>query len=238
MEKFEHPISAQRPLPRSGSRGGAEEEAGDIHGLIAIEDYSSAAFPRRIRRCLLLCGLCAAVLLFLGVVAIILSFTVFLVHDPTLSMNAVYVHRLGISGDGTPLRPLSSNATMVADISVRNRNAGALRFGESLTKFTLEGKDVGSWMSPGARVPARETVKMNVTGSVAADRVVLPDSAAVLVRAGILRVTSRTAVVGRVDVLGMFKRNVGVSMVCTLSLSAASRTATFAGGRDCVTDLK
>ncbi|KAH0448949.1 hypothetical protein IEQ34_022749 [Dendrobium chrysotoxum] len=224
--KTEQSITQLRPFSGNLARiSGTDEES--PNNLI-ISGYRLRR--SRCRKLLaVLCGLCLTTLLLLGVIAIILAFTVFQVSDPSLTMNAVFFHDIHFSDD----RPSSLNATVVADISIRNPNAAAFRFGESVTEFYMKDRVVGSGRGAGLRVGAKRTVRMNVSALVVTEPGV---SVSVLDDKRIVRIRSRTEVEGKVSVLGVFKRVVGVKMVCNLSFES-NQTAEVAGSRDCVSNI-
>ncbi|KAG0491859.1 hypothetical protein HPP92_005257 [Vanilla planifolia] len=205
---------------------------------------SSAAMrrPTKSRRrsglLLMLCGFLITVILLVGVVLVILAFTVFRVKDPTLTMNAVFVKQMKLVGNGSLERPMSINATVLADISVQNPNIATLRFGDSMTQYFYRGVAVGSGWTPGSNVAGKETARANVSVDLKADRLVAPvPYGGVSPAEGIVRLRTRTEVVGRVRVLGIFRRDVGVIMVCKLSLDS-NRSAEVAASRNCTADVK
>ncbi|KAG0454648.1 hypothetical protein HPP92_023632 [Vanilla planifolia] len=220
-EKTGPSISQTRPIfaGHSARIAVTDEEA----ATFAVDPGALFSRPRRYVRC---CGLCLTVVLLVGVVAIVLAFTVFRVQDPTLTMNNIFLADVLVSGSSPP----SVNASVVADISVRNPNVAALHFGDSVTEFYVEGKVVGTGLAAGSRVGSKDTTRMNVTADVVA-------SAGV--GAGMLGMTSRTEVMGHVSVLGIFKRNVGVTMGCNMTFNSSRPTAAEAAvSRSCVADVK
>ncbi|PKU67054.1 late embryogenesis abundant protein At1g64065-like [Dendrobium catenatum] len=229
--KTEQSITQLRPFSGNLARiSGTDEES--PNNLI-ISGYRLRRY-RCSKLLAVLCGLCLTTLLLLGVIAIILAFTVFQVSDPSLTMNAVFFRDIHLSDDRPTERPLLLNATVVADISVRNPNAAAFQFGESVTEFYMKDRVVGSGRGAGLRVAAKRIVRMNVSALVVTEPGV---SVSVLDDRRIVRIRSRTEVEGKVSVLGVFKRAVGVKMVCNLSFDS-NRTVEVAGSRDCVSDIK
>ncbi|PKA63485.1 hypothetical protein AXF42_Ash005380 [Apostasia shenzhenica] len=235
MDEKQQPLPLSQPSPDHHSA--AVDEA--LSSPAAAAEYRSASRAlRRSRRFIHLCGFCVVAFLLVGVAAVVLAFTVFRVRNPTLSMNGIFVKHIRLAGDGSPANPLSINATVVADISVRNPNIATLDFGHGVTEFYFEGRAVGEGESPASKVGAKQTETANVTVEVAADRVVvLAGDGSVSAVTGMVRLWSRTEVVGRVRIFGVFRRNVGVTMGCSLSLDS-KRAAEVAGSRSCVANVK
>ncbi|KAG0484958.1 hypothetical protein HPP92_009037 [Vanilla planifolia] len=123
------------------------------------------------------CGCCGATVLLLGVTILVLALTVFKVKDPEVTMNNLHLDRLFVPGIGTPENPISVNATLTADISIKNPNVASFRFRNSTTEFFYEGVTVGAAYAPDGYVKARRTARMNVTVDVMTDRVVLDTNA-------------------------------------------------------------
>lgn len=192
-----------------------------FNGSISDEEQSSrwkSSQYLRKRRCLLFCcGCCSSAVILLGVTILVLALTVFKIKDPNLIMNAIHVHGLDF-GLGTD-HPISVNATLTADVSIKNPNVASFGFDSSVTEFYYEGKMVGVAHAPGGHVPSGRTVRMNVTVDVLADEVVgLPNVTSTVLFGGSVNLTSHTDVKGRVDVLGIYRRNLDVTLNCTMTL--------------------
>ncbi|KAL0910511.1 hypothetical protein M5K25_021501 [Dendrobium thyrsiflorum] len=174
---------------------------------------------------LYLSGILAATVLLAGLVILILAFTLFKIKDPQLIMNSLHIDRLLVPGLVPSLtNPFSLNATLTADISIKNPNAASFRFRNSTTDFYYGGEIVGVAYAPEGRVRARRTLRMNVTVDVLADRVVMETNATgVVLGEGRVNITSFTDVFGRVDLLGVYKRNLDILLNCSFTIG-------FSGG--------
>ncbi|XP_008805649.2 late embryogenesis abundant protein At1g64065-like [Phoenix dactylifera] len=206
-----HPPSPATPF--NGSIGSDEEES---------SRWKSSQYLRK-RRCLLFCcGCCSAAVILLGVTILVLALTVFKIKDPSLTMNAIHVHGLDV-GSGTD-DSVSVNATLIADVSIKNPNVASFGFDSSVTEFYYEGKTVGVAHAPGGHVSSGRTVRMNVTVEVLADEVAgLPNVTGTVLFGGTVNVTSHTDLKGRVDVLGIYRRDLDVTLNCTMTLDLSLR---------------
>lgn len=214
-----------KPLaPGASLRKTAPDTAasGDLGGDVEVARPHKPSKRRRYAvRC---CACCGATVVVLGLVVLILALTVFKVKDPVMTMNSVAVEGVDV-GLGEQNRPLSINATVTADLSIKNPNAASFRFRNSTTEFYFQGQTVGLAYAPSGTAKAHRTVRMNVTVDVFADRVMAAAAAYPNVTLGALLgnvvsidLRSYTAVSGRVSVWGIYKRNLDVRMNCTMTL--------------------
>ncbi|KAK3161873.1 hypothetical protein QOZ80_1BG0082540 [Eleusine coracana subsp. coracana] len=199
--------------------------------------WRSAQYLRRRRCALWCCGCLATTVVLLGIVALVLALTVFRVKDPVLTMNRVTLE--GIDGDlGTvSTHPVSVNATLSADISIENPNAASFAFSRSETDFYYAGETVGVAYAPAGEVGAGRTVRMNVTLDVLADRVSPNVNATDLIFGQDYNVTSYTEITGRVNVLGIYKRDLDIKMNCSITLEVGAFTTVQSKATDCVANV-
>nr|XP_010924768.1 uncharacterized protein LOC105047520 [Elaeis guineensis] len=177
----------------------------------------------RKRRCVLwCCGCCGLTVVVLGIVILILSLTVFKVKDPTLTMNSITLSGIN-TGLSTGSDPVSLNATLTADISIKNPNVASFKFDNSTTEFYYHAATVGVAYAPDGKVSAHRTVRMNVTVDVLIDQVVMRTNRTLSLITGTeLNLTSHTDLNGRVNVLGIYKRDIYVMMKCSMSLEVSA----------------
>ncbi|CAL9116252.1 unnamed protein product [Musa textilis] len=219
-----------KPLAMSSPSVGADEEA--------ATRWRSIRYLRKRRYALRCCGCCGAAVVVLGIAILILSLTVFKVKDPTLTMNSLTLD--GFNFDVGPSDDLVQlNATLVADISIKNPNVASFRFDNSTTDFYYEGKTVGVAYAPAGKVSAHRTVSMNVTVDVLTNRVArqMNITADALTSGTQLNLTSFTDINGRVNVLGVYKRDIEVTMNCSMTLEV-SATHQAIQSTDCSANVK
>ncbi|MQL99046.1 hypothetical protein Taro_031761 [Colocasia esculenta] len=186
--------------------------------------WRSGEYLRK-RRCFLFCcGCCSALVVVLGLVLLVLALTVFRVKDPQLIMNSIHVD--GIShGERAPGGSVSVNMTLTADVDVKNPNVASYKFQDSTTEFYYRGETVGVAYVPGGEVKAGRTARMNATVHVMTDRVAarLSDNMtwdSWLRAAGreTVNLTSHTEISGRVNLFGVFRRDLDVFLNCSMTL--------------------
>ncbi|KAL6616024.1 hypothetical protein ACP70R_038294 [Stipagrostis hirtigluma subsp. patula] len=198
--------------------------------------WRSAQYLRRRRCALWCCGCCATTVVVLGIVILVLALTVFKVKDPELTMNRVTLE--GIDGDlGTARHPVSVNATLTADVSIRNPNVASFRFARSETDFYYAGETVGVAYAPDGEVGADRTVRMNVTLDVLADRISPNVNATDLIFGQDYNLTSYTEITGRVNVLGIYKRDLDIKMNCSITLEMGAFTTVQSKTTNCVANV-
>ncbi|KAJ4780668.1 hypothetical protein LUZ62_064925 [Rhynchospora pubera] len=181
----------------------------------------------RRRRCMICCcGCCATVAILLGIVILILSFTVFKIKDPSLTVNYINITSVD-PGLGTNNNLVSVNLTLNANLSLKNPNIASFKFKNSTTEFFYEGQTVGVAYAPSGEVGAYKTTHMNVSLDVLTDRAVAaagPINLTGIVVGEDLNFTSYTDIAGRVNVLGVYKRNIDVTVNCTYTVEYSVTT--------------
>ncbi|XP_072960617.1 late embryogenesis abundant protein At1g64065 [Typha angustifolia] len=173
---------------------------------------------RRPRRRRVLCCAAATIAVFAVIVAILVTvtFTVYKVKDPVMTMNSVSVKNLNVSN------LLSANLTLLADVSVKNPNAAPFRFGPSTTALFYRANQVGQALGPPGIARAHGTVRMNVSVDVMAGRVLGDSGFAGDLTAGEVGVATSTRVGGRVRLFGVIKRHVDLEMNCSFAIDVSS----------------
>ncbi|KAF8726828.1 hypothetical protein HU200_019308 [Digitaria exilis] len=187
------------------------------------------------------CGL-AATGAVAALVMLALSLTVLKVRDPTLTMESATVRWFSVHFDAKAARPLRINVTLAGSLVVRNPNYESMRFGASDTEIFVDGVGdggpVGVGRAPPGEVAARGASRVTVGLDVFVDRVGPAVVGEVLFGSGEVRLATRTAVDGRVSVLGGLygRRTVRVAMRCRVVLRV-SPAVVVAGNPACVADF-
>ncbi|TVU01678.1 hypothetical protein EJB05_52858, partial [Eragrostis curvula] len=226
-----------RPLavPSPAVHPAATDDAVDAEAATTGR-WRSVQYLRRRRCALWCCGCFATTVVILGIVALVLALTVFRVKDPVLTLNRVTLE--GVDGDiGTARHPLSVNATLNADISIENPNVASFRFARSETDFYYAGETVGVAYAPDGEVGADRTVRMNVTLDVLADRISPNVNASDLVFGQEYNITSYTEITGRVNVLGIYRRDLDIKMNCSITLEVGAFSSVQSKSTDCVANV-
>ncbi|GER26845.1 late embryogenesis abundant protein [Striga asiatica] len=176
-----------------------------------LEIESNAALPpefmtRRRQTCIKFTGCLFAVLSVIVTILLVLTFTVFHVKDPILNIDY----------KNSNIRTLDRglNATVEADISIRNPNVALFKFSNMTTIVYYGETIIGQTEAMFGEVGARRTLRMNVSIELRLLEVDLSF--------GILSISSYTRVVGRVKIGGGNKRSLVVRMNCTMNLNVSS----------------
>jgi hypothetical protein len=221
--------------------GDAEEEAQTATGWRSMQ-----YLRKRRRRLLCCCGCCVTTAVVVGVVILALALTVFKVKDPRLTMNAVWLTAISTGPGAGVASPVATNATITADVSIKNPNAAAFRFSRSETDVYYKGQTVSVAYAPAGSVGADRTLRMNVTVDLLADRLARAMNGTGLIFGQEYELDTYTAINGRVSVLGIIKKNIGIKLNCTAVIEVGGAAAAIESGVastvqsrsvDCVADV-
>ncbi|XP_057805752.1 late embryogenesis abundant protein At1g64065-like [Salvia miltiorrhiza] len=180
------------------------------------EEKAKAALRKRyLLRC---CSCAGASLFFLCIFTVALAFTVFRARAPEFRLNGSTVKLDLINGTGLP-RP-GSNATILADVSVKNRNFASFRHRSSAAPIYYRGAAIGEARAPPGNLPARRTERMNVTVDVIMDRVVALPGFGSDVESGSVTMSWCARVGGKAKFL-IVKKHVTMKMNCTVTVDVA-----------------
>uniref|UniRef100_A0A8I6XNY9 Late embryogenesis abundant protein LEA-2 subgroup domain-containing protein n=2 Tax=Hordeum vulgare subsp. vulgare TaxID=112509 RepID=A0A8I6XNY9_HORVV len=216
---------------------------------IEVQDAAATTGKRRRsmqclrrRRSVLCCGgCCVASVVIAGIVALVLALTVFKVKDPVFTMNDVTLEDVDGEFLGADDRhPVSVNATLNADISIKNPNVASFSYDRSETSFYYKGETVGVAYAPDGEVGAGRTVRMNVTLDALADRISPNVNVTDLIfgQGQDYDLTSYTEISGRVGVLGIYKRDLHIKVNCSITLEVSAFSSVQSKNTDCVANVK
>lgn len=204
----------------------------------APDDAETAAATRwrstlylRKRRWVLCCGGCGVTtVVIVGVTILVLALTVFKVKKPRLSINNVWLTAIS-AGPGTGLTtPVAANATLTADVSVKNPNAAAFRFSASETDVSYKGQTLSVAYAPAGSVGADRTARMNVTIDLLGDRLASAVNGTGLLFGQEYEIDTFTAINGTVKVLGIVKKDVEIRMNCSIVIEVGGAAAALQSG--------
>ncbi|KAF8727338.1 hypothetical protein HU200_018940 [Digitaria exilis] len=196
--------------------------------------------PKRRRRSLCCCGCCVTTVVIVGVVILVLALTVFKVKNPHLTVNAVWLTAIsagpsgsgvvGPGGSGIARAPVAANATLTADVSIKNPNAAAFKFSRTETDVYYKGQTVSVAYAPAGRVGADRTVRMNVTVDLLADRIARAMNGTGLVFGQEYGLDTYTEINGTVSVLGIVKKDIEIKLNCSVVVALAGAAAALESG--------
>ncbi|XP_023730852.1 late embryogenesis abundant protein At1g64065 [Lactuca sativa] len=162
-----------------------------------------------------------ASIIHLAVVVVILIFMVFKIKEPEIKMNDVMVNNFDFM-NGSILQP-GTSISLTIDISVKNPNFASFRYKNTTTNLYYRGVVIGVARGPPGQSKARRTTRMNITMDIMVDRLFGNPNLQSDISTGLLSMSSYTIVGGRVKLLTIIKKQVTVSMNCTMKVNIISR---------------
>ncbi|OMO68029.1 Late embryogenesis abundant protein, LEA-14 [Corchorus olitorius] len=184
---------------------------------------SAARALRRRRKCRTICFALIGFLVFIILLILILAFTVFKAKRPVTTVDSVSLADLRFSLDLARLRVLL-NASLDVDLSIKNPNRVGFKYTDSAAQLNYRGQQVGEVPIPAGKISADETVPMNLTLILMADRLISDSRFFSDVSGGQLPLNTFARISGKVNVLNLFKIHVVSSTSCdfTVFLSNSS----------------
>jgi hypothetical protein len=185
----------------------------------------------RKRRCALCCGgCCVTTIVVIGVIILVLALTVFKVKQPRLTVNNVWLTAISAGPGSSPGIPVATNATLTADVSIKNPNAAAFKFSQTETDVYYRGQTVSVAYAPAGRVGAHGSVRMNVTVDLLADRLARVMNGTGLVFGQEYDLDTYTDINGTVNVLGIIKKDIEIKLNCSVVVEVGGAAAALEYG--------
>lgn len=152
----------------------------------------------------------------LSVVVLVFAATVLRVKSPDAKLTSVTVLKsLTYGGSPSP----SFNATLVAEMSVKNMNFGYFEFESGVANVRYGGVIVGKRKIVGGVLNAKGTMKMNITVDLTASNVSEID-----VNSGVLELRSYAKLRGRICSMKILKKMKTAEMNCTMTINLTAAT--------------
>ncbi|XP_009786304.1 uncharacterized protein LOC107771828 [Nicotiana tabacum] len=177
---------------------------------------------RRRRRCIKCCGCCIAGVLVLVVIMLVLGFTVFRVHSPSIRLNSVKIDGLSYLRSSSTLQP-NVNLTVSADVSVKNPNAASFKFNKATTSLFYHDVVVGEGLTPPGTAKARRTLPINVTVEVMVEKILSIPRLGNDLKSGEVSLSIYTRINGRVNILNIIKKSAEMKMSCKMTVDLKSQ---------------
>lgn len=152
---------------------------------------------------------------------LILMLTVLKVKDPTMNLNYVTLKGLE-SANLFNLLP-TTNLTIEADMSIKNPNAAAFKFNNAVTGIYYENVLIGEAKTPKGTAKANKTFRLTITIDVMLQTFLRVPRFLGDLTAGEMPVNTRSSIKGKVEVLNIVKKTVGVKLDCSLTVVLASQ---------------
>jgi hypothetical protein len=167
---------------------------------------------RRTGRCFV-CVLAGFVVL--SFVVLVFAATVLRVKSPDAILTSVTAKNLRYGGSSSP----SFNATLVAEMSIKNMNFGHFEFASGAANVQYGGVIVGKRKIVGGVLNAKGTMKMNITVDVTASNVSEID-----VNSGVLELRSYARLRGRICSMKIIQKMKTAEMNCTMTINLTAAT--------------
>ncbi|KAH7440590.1 hypothetical protein KP509_03G000900 [Ceratopteris richardii] len=170
------------------------------------------------------CGVLAFTTVLLGLIILILAFTVFKAKEPDISIKQIELGSLGLP-TSLNLSDLHLNLSLTVVVSVYNPNHASFRYSNSTSFMFYRQLIVGEASVPAGKIGARDTevlrstLMLNASSSLLLEPNLLTDFSA-----GSFPMSTSSIVYGRVNILNIFKHHARSSSVCTMSIDISSRS--------------
>lgn len=180
---------------------------------------------KRNRKICICVSLLILILLLIFIVLLVLGLTLFKPKNPTATVGSVAVERLRTSVDVLNLKA-NLNLTLQAHLALKNPNRVGFSFGSTSALLNYNGQLVGEAPLPANKVGPQKTLRMNITLTLMADRLLSESQVFSDVMSGSIPVNAFVKVAGKVSVFNMFKIKVKSSASCDVIISVSSRNVT------------
>ncbi|WZZ66172.1 hypothetical protein YC2023_077542 [Brassica napus] len=177
---------------------------------------------KRNRKICICISLLILILLLIFIVLLVLGLTLFKPKNPTATVGSVAVERLRTSVDVLNLKA-NLNLTLQAHLALKNPNRVGFSFGSTSALLNYKGQLVGEAPLPANKVGPQKTLRMNITLTLMADRLLSESQVFSDVMSGSIPVNAFVKVAGKVSVFNMFKIKVKSSASCDVTISVSSR---------------
>ncbi|KAK9986353.1 hypothetical protein SO802_031304 [Lithocarpus litseifolius] len=185
-------------------------------------DVEKANHSRKRNRTCCCIGTTICIIIAIVIVVLILALTVFKAKRPVISYDNMSIKELDASFDITKFK-VHLNLTIDVDLSIKNPNKVGFKFSNSTAFLNYRGQLVGEVPVPADEISASETKAMNVSLTLLADRLLSDSDLYSDVKSGVLALSSKIRLSGKVKILGLKFHAVSTSS-CDFSIYISNRT--------------
>lgn len=171
-----------------------------------------------------ICLAVIAVVLAIVILLVVLGFTVFKAKHPINTVNSIAVKDLKFSLDIMRLR-VNLNVSLDVNLSIKNPNKVGFKYTNSSALLKYRGEVVGDVPVPAGEISAGETLPMNMTLTVLADRLLSNSDVYSDVMSGTLPFSTFTRMSGKVHIL-IVKIHLVSYTTCDFNISVGNRSVT------------
>lgn len=182
-------------------------------------------YRKRGKLCLAICcGSCVGLIVLVGIIILILAFTVFKAKEPVITVDNVQLGSINLPSN-LNMSNLNFTLSLQVAVSVYNPNHASFRYGSSMSYVYYRTITVGEAPIPAGKIGARgtemlhTTLKVNSSSSVLTEPNLMAD-----VASGVFPLSTYAQVSGRVNVLNIFKHHGRATSFCNLAISILTQS--------------
>jgi len=172
-----------------------------------------------------ICLVVIAVILGLILLMVILKFTVFKAKDPVTTINSVALKDLDFELNIAKLG-VYLNVTLDVNISIKNPNKVGFKYKNSSALLNYRDRVVGEVPIPAAKISPGQTVTMNLTLTILADRLISNSNLFSDIISGTLHLSAFTRISGKVYILKIIKIHAVSYTTCDINIAILKRSVT------------
>ncbi|PIA30039.1 hypothetical protein AQUCO_05700028v1 [Aquilegia coerulea] len=162
-------------------------------------------------------GCCIAGILIIAVVITTLMITTFHVRPPEIKIIRIVIPQVLLNNKTTP------TINIVAEFSVKNPNVASFKYGNSTSLLYYHGNKFGEGHTPSGQAKARRTHNMTMSIEVITSRILTDPNFLHEISSRILTMSSYTKLSGRVKIAKIIKKDVDVTLNCTITANITSQ---------------
>ncbi|KAG5533814.1 hypothetical protein RHGRI_027867 [Rhododendron griersonianum] len=204
-EQQVHPMPPQSHNPRSK------------HDVETATTEQSRELRRQKQKKWLLYGI-AFVIFQTGIIALF-SLTVMKVRNPKFRVRSATFDTFDVVQTTNPSFNLKTNVAL----GIKNTNFGPYKYDNSTMYFYYGEAEVGSVVIPKSKAQFRRTKKITVTVDLASTNLVGNTQFASDMNSGIVPLSSRSKLSGKVELMLIFKKKKSVGMDCTMEVNILTK---------------
>ncbi|KAF8369382.1 hypothetical protein HHK36_032348 [Tetracentron sinense] len=160
----------------------------------------------------------AAFAVFQTIIILVFALTVMRIKTPDVKLRSVTVEGLQVDNT-TP----SFSMTLIAEVTVKNKNFGHYKFDNTTATISYGGITVGEAVIAKGRAKARNTRKMNITMAVTSSQLSGNSNLGSEINSGMVTLSSYAKLSGKVQLMKMMKKRKTAEMNCTMALNLTSK---------------
>ncbi|KAL6971993.1 hypothetical protein U1Q18_031676 [Sarracenia purpurea var. burkii] len=146
------------------------------------------------------------------------SVTVMKVENPKFRVRSATFGTFDVQ----PVNP-SFNLTMNVEVGVKNTNFGPYKFDNSTIYFYYGNAEVGSGFIPNSKANMKSTKKFVVSVDLTSTNIASNSDLGIHLASGILPLTSRSRLTGKVELMMILKKKKSVDMDCSMEVNTTTR---------------